>query len=617
MLPYIAAYFLLDLFAALLTKPDELIGLWFTAAWALLFSGLVMLFPRKVGRVLFGITYGINLVWAMAQTGYYAVFNKMMWIHDTMYMGEGVGFFMDTLKLFPVMWWIGGVLLIALGVFLTVKFPKVGSGRARIFPAAGIAAFSLCMLFVLPELIFLLDIGVFGTHSEYGQSSSYRATYNTMYDAKRVYEICGLYQLMTRDIWVHEIYPRTPAYAAEQKDQIKTVKAYFDGRGDHEKNEMTGLFAGKNVILVLMESIDDFLLTQEETPTICRLMDEGINFTDFYTPGYGTARTLNTEFCMNTGIYLPTTGDYVFDYVTNDFNESLASSAVRANYTAEVYHYNSPEFYSRGVMEPALGYHSYISFEDYLPDEDDPRMYDDCTLFDIDGICDSFFRDGKTFNTIITRSAHLGYTYNEVLSKFALSRYPEYRGLYGSEEEDCIRVKAKLVDDMFARLIEELDARDQLDNTVIIGITDHYAYGMKNTVELLSLSNADQLIMLEKTPCFIWSADCPRLSVDKTMNTSDFLPTVLNLMGLKSRYKYLGQDIFDPDYAGYALFPDGSWISNGVACRITTAGDHEVMFNKTGKGLMEKYINEMAKTTSDYIHINNLLLTCDYYSKVR
>ena len=70
-----------------------------------------------------------------------------------------------------------------------------------------------------------------------------------------------------------------------------------------------------------------------------------------------------------------------------------------------------------------------------------------------------FFREGQTFNTIITRSAHLSYKYNEVLSHWGLKKYPEYRGMYGSEEEDCARVKAKLVDDMFARLLEELEAR--------------------------------------------------------------------------------------------------------------------------------------------------------------
>ena len=59
--------------------------------------------------------------------------------------------------------------------------------------------------------------------------------------------------------------------------------------------------------------------------------------------------------------------------------------------------------------------------------------YDDCLLFDIPELNQLFFREGKTFNTIITRSAHLSYVYNEVLSHYALKKYPDYRGKYGSQ----------------------------------------------------------------------------------------------------------------------------------------------------------------------------------------
>ena len=54
-------------------------------------------------------------------------------------------------------------------------------------------------------------------------------------------------------------------------------------------------------------------------------MSESISFTRFYTPGYGGVRTFNTEFCINTGSFLSSQGGYAFDYVTNNFDQSLAS----------------------------------------------------------------------------------------------------------------------------------------------------------------------------------------------------------------------------------------------------------------------------------------------------
>ena len=118
-------------------------------------------------------------------------------------------------------------------------------------------------------------------------------------------------------------------------------------------------------------------------------------------------------------------------------------------------------------------------------------------------------------------------------------------------------LKARLVDDMFARLLEELEARGELENTVIIAFTDHYTYGINDTQLMLDRSGVDDLLLLEKTPCFLWSPDLPAMNVDKLLNTSDLLPMVLNLLGVKSPYEYIGEDAFDEAYEGYVPFSNG------------------------------------------------------------
>ena len=296
------------------------------------------------------------------------------------------------------------------------------------------------------------------------------------------------------------------------------------------------------------------------------------------------------------------------EFLENAFNQSIAAQMTDNGYSAKVFHYNNPAFYNRNILEPAMGYENYVAYSDYV--EDRALLCDDNLLFEIPEVRDQFFREGMTFNTVITRSAHLGYTYNEIITSVAIKEYPEYVGLYKSEEECSARLKAKLVDDFFKQLLQELEDRGQLENTVIVAMTDHYTYGYKNMEELYAHSNVDSELLLEKVPCFIWAADKPRMQIDKVLNTADLVPTVLNLMGIESPYDYLGQDAFDPNYAGYAIFPDGSWICNGVAWQ-----DGKILMNTRNQSVSQEEIDAMADISEKFRNISNLLLTSDYYNK--
>ena len=278
-----AAYLSIEALGAWILQPESFGWLWFGASWSLILASIALLLPRKGGKIFFGITYYFFLLWTLAQTGYCRMFSRMMWLTDVFYAGEGADYLGGVLGAFPVSWWIGGIVLIGMGVLLIWKFPQSSQQFWKRIPYSAATLTAILLLAFLPELVFLRDLGVWGTRSEYAQSSSYRATYNTMYDAKNVYQICGVYHLTFRDIWKHELYPLTPAYRAELEAQTEEVNTYFRQRGDHENNDMTGIFQDKNVVMVLMESMDDWMITPEDTPTLYRMRQEGINFTNFYT----------------------------------------------------------------------------------------------------------------------------------------------------------------------------------------------------------------------------------------------------------------------------------------------------------------------------------------------
>lgn len=611
------SFFLVEVFAFLFlslnTEEFRLAQFWplaFGALWAAILSGFVRLFPAKAGRVVYGILYFVAAIYAAVQTGYFYLFSEMMWLSDFRYASEGSDYF-SVLLSYPMGWWLGLAALAVQGIVILVKFPRwkqkwsTGIAAAAVVIAASVGA--AC----LPQAVFVQDGNIRYASSDYGRVQSAEAAYDNMFNAHRLYQVCGLYQTLEKDIYKNGIYPLTPSYAAAQKAGKAEINAYFAGRTVGGDNEMTGLLEGKNVVLVLMESMDDWMIG-EYTPTLERLMSEGISFTHFYTPGYGGIRTFNSEFCVNTGSFLSSQGGYAFDYITNTYRQSLASLLTQEGYSAKTFHYNDPSFYSRGVFSPAMGYSEYVCYGDYIGADEEDLLYDDQLLFDNPGLNAEVFREGQpTLNFIITRSAHLSYKYNEVLSYWALKKYPEFRGLTGNEETDCAYLKAKLVDDLFARLLQELEDKGQLDNTVIIGVTDHYTYGYKDEESLYALSGVDDALLLEKTPCFIWSADLQPMEVDKTLNTSDLLPTMLNLLGVDSPYDYIGRDAFDPTYEGYALFSDGSWISGDIAY---DAGTKRVLSITGGEAeASSETLDAMAQKVQQFVRINNLILDTDYY----
>lgn len=612
----LTAFFLIELLAFVMLLPRVAYCLLFGLFWSGLFAGLLLMLPRLASRITFGIVYFVFLVWTLSQLGYYQVFDKLMWLSALAYTGEGMMFIWDVLSKFPMLWWIAAVVLVTLGVWIIVKYPHTATNVRRRIPLIAACLVCVTAIALIPQLIYSQD-NQKRDDEAYTNATSYKATYDTLFDVKKAYDLCGIYHLTFRDIWTYRIYKLTPEYEQDQVEDMEILNAYFDSRLDHVSNDMTGIFKGKNVVYVLMESMDDWLITQADTPTIYRLMEEGIHFTNFFTPGYGSARTLNTEFCMNTGLYLPTNGEFVFDYTDNSFDQSIAAQFAHNNYSGYVFHYNSPDYYNRGEMEPMVGYNAYLSYESYTEDEND--LFNDCFLFENEAMKDIFFRDGQTFNTIITRAAHLGYTYDEVLSEYAFAKYPEAKGTYPTEEEDCARLKARLVDDMFARLLLELESAGTLENTVIIGVTDHYTYGCQDWDALYANSGVDpdHKILLERTPCFIWTPDGPDIEVNKTLQTADLVPTILNLFGISSPYEYIGRDAFNPNYVGYALFPNGSWICDGVVCNVETDGKYEILLNEKNRLLTQEYIDEMCTIALQFINANNLVITADYYGSVK
>ena len=212
-----------------------------------------------------------------------------------------------------------------------------------------------------------------------------------------------------------------------------------------------------------------------------------------------------------------------------------------------------------------------------------------------------FFDYVITFSAHSTMGAEKPYSHDDE----ALKIYPEFFGKYDSEEVDSISAKARLTDDMFKKLLERLKDDDLLENTVIIAFGDHYVYTMVDQNRLMQLSDARNKYELSKTPLFIWAEGIEPEVIDKVVNTTDIYPTICNLFGLGNTQYFLGNDIFDDSYEGYAYWPDGSYI--------TAKGRYFADEDVREGSMSEEEIQAMNKLVTERIQINDDILDSDYY----
>ena len=113
--------------------------------------------------------------------------------------------------------------------------------------------------------------------------------------------LTGLYQYTVRGAAV-TLWPQDTA----TDQRLAELDDYY---ASHPKEAadtpMTGAFAGKNLILIMMESVDDWLVTPEYMPNLYRLEQEGVYFRNYYAPIFLAAATFNSEFTANTGMIAP------------------------------------------------------------------------------------------------------------------------------------------------------------------------------------------------------------------------------------------------------------------------------------------------------------------------
>lgn len=351
---------------------------------------------------------------------------------------------------------------------------------------------------------------------------------------------------------------------------------------------------GNNLLVILLESFEDFMIHPKFTPAIYGLQQRSIVFDNFYghnKTDVSEASVIFGSYPMTMGI-VPAwnqvsgnhSGDTRNPNFTQSFPFSMPSVLGEQGYGARNYfHDSSASHYSRSYTHPAYGFEEAYFLEDFPIG---PK-YDTTTRWRSDWVWNvperEFFehavdlilpekQEDPFFSFITTINAHGTYglrenlpeIYNEsfdFLTEHEDEYLEEYKSLLTPSQFINFKVamaKAMVADNGIAYLLEQLEARDGMadgatmaDETTILVFADHNAYG--NNLSFNVKQSGRNTSPAHKIPAFLYSPQLAKhglkkqpLVVNKFMMHFDLVPTVFDILGIEYNPRmYLGFHAFD------------------------------------------------------------------------
>jgi len=360
--------------------------------------------------------------------------------------------------------------------------------------------------------------------------------------------------------------------AETESGTIANLAAYCATLEPSMSNEYTGLFEGKNLIMITAEAFTAEAIDPVITPNLYRLATRGINFTDSYVPA--TAGTIGGEFSHIFGL-LPQDGGVSFYHMACRGNTYLTMSQ-RLNalgYYGMAFHNNDYQYYTRNVTHNLLGYsEGYMGWGNGLESYIDP-VWPESDLQMMEATIPMYI-DQQPFNIYyMSVSGHSNYSrYANAQSR---THWDETASLEG-QCSDTIRAYIACqvdLDRAVGYLLEQLEAEGILDDTVIAICADHYPYGLDNEhLSELYGYEVTNTVLRDHNRLILWCGcleDEDPIIVDTPTMSIDMLPTLLNLFGIEYDSRLLpGRDVFSdamPLYfnAGYDWRTDlGTYLSS-------------------------------------------------------
>ena len=393
---------------------------------------------------------------------------------------------------------------------------------------------------------------------------------------------------------------------------LNNLNEYFINNKIHEKNSYTGLFENKNLIVIMMESVNDIFINPELYPNFYRLVSNGYYFKNNYSPRNSCA-TGNNELSGMISLYSIYNKCTANTYSSNLYPESIFNLFNNKGYKTTSMHDYTERYYERRQIHSNLGSGKYFDVDDLKlthNTKDEEWASDEDFMKEVIKILKNY-KDEKFMTWLTTVTSHQPYGSSLYGDKYLnLLNTPKYDN-YDIKLKRYMS-KLKVLDDGLGILLDGLEKQGKLDDTVILLYGDHYPYGLSNNILTQAINyDINEKYEKERVQLVIWSNDIEGTTFNQYTTYINILPTIANLFNLDydARY-YVGDDLFSNTYQSIAVFADSSWKNEIGFYDASTS-------NMTYYGKKNYTINDLIKintTVEEKIKYSNLAIQHDYFN---
>lgn len=557
-----------------------------TIAYGAVVAVILILLPKKAIKIFFPIIYVFNLILFITNYMLLAIKSEAFTMHDLQIASEGFEYSNFILREIN----FGFIVLILISIVLFIlAFKQINKVKYSLNKKISVLSVLIGSI-VIFILVRFLSVGImrdYKTDIDWEGITFPKFYTENFINSRNSISVLGLYEYTYRDAKYYIANSKTIFGSKEEIDE-----AISKSNIETEKNDKTALFKDKNLIMIMMESLDNVMVDEETMPTLTKIMNEGWNFKKRYSQLNSGGSTIATEYTTLSGLFY--LQDERFD--SNTYNESIPNLFNKNNYNVASFHENKGIYYNRTQLHKSLGFPtSYFLMDMHL---DGYKIFDDAQFFDNDELYNLVVpKDkGKNFMSfIVTITSHGPYVNNSLCSDQG-----------DLSEKECFQYLSSQTDKMLKSMLKRLKEDNLLDDTVIVLYSDHAAYTYNYTEEDLEATyeKIDDAYSIKNIPFVIYNPNLEAKEYsDIIVNDVDFAPTIFNLFGIDYDAKYyVGTDIFSKAHKNICMFNDYRWYDGKIYNSNATQDD---------------YYKTTSKYVKDRIDLSKMIVNNNYYKTLK